>query len=104
MYAFRWVPPRHFRSRLKAKPFTSREESVYLAHHQLHPNNLFGDLHVIGPTAYREKYIEMLKAAPKDRKLHDPEKYNAARPSRERGLMGKANRMNIVDQNSDFSI
>ena len=32
MYAFRWVPPRHFRSRLKAKPFTSREESVYLAH------------------------------------------------------------------------
>ena len=104
MYAFRWVPPRHFRSRLKAKPFTSREESIYLAHKQLHPNNLFGDLHGIGPTAYREKYIEMLKAAPNDRKLHDPEKYNAARPSRERGLIGKANRMNIVDQNSDFSI
>ena len=64
--------------------------------HQLQPS-----LH---PTAYRQKYIEMLKAAPNDRKLHDPEKYNAARPSRERGLMGKANRMNIVDQNSDFSI
>ena len=60
----------------------------------------------IGPTAYREKYIEMLKAVPKDRILHDPEKYNAGRPNRERGLMGKANRMNIMDQNStnDFSI
>ena len=55
----------------------------------------------IGPTAYREKYIEMLKVAPKDRKLHDPEKYNTATPNRERGLIGKANRMNIMDQNSD---
>jgi hypothetical protein len=43
----------------------------------------------------------MLKAVPRDRKLHDPEKYNTARPNRERGLMGKANRMNIMDQNSD---
>jgi len=99
MYAFRWVPPRHFRSRLKSGPFTTREETVYLAHKQLHPNMMFGDLHGIGPTAYREKYIEMLNAAPNDRTLHDPEKYNHARPSRERGLMGKANRMNIMDQN-----
>ena len=59
------------------------------------------DLHGIGPTAYREKYIEMLKAAPNDRTLHDPEKYNTATPNRERGLMGKANRMNIMVQNSD---
>ena len=63
----------------------------------------------IGPTAYREKYIEMLKAAPNDRTLHDPEKYNPARPNRERGLMGKANRMNIMDNSdsdnkNDFSI
>ena len=43
----------------------------------------------------------MLKAVPKDRILHDPEKYNTTRPNRERGLMGKANRMNIMVQNSD---
>ena len=98
MYAFRWVPPRHYRSRLKAKPFTSREESVYLAHKQLHPNMPFSDLHGIGPTAYREKYIEMLKAAPNDRTLHDPQKYQQNRPTRDRGLIGKANRMNIMDQ------
>ena len=51
----------------------------------------------------------MLKAAPNDRTLHDPEKYNPARPNRERGLMGKANRMNIMDNSdsdnkNDFSI
>ena len=51
----------------------------------------------------------MLKAAPNDRTLHDPEKYSHARPNRERGLMGKANRMNIMDNSdsdnkNDFSI
>lgn len=97
MYAFRWIPPRHFRSRLKSSPYTSREESVYLAHKQLHPNMIFGGLHGMGPTAYREKYIEMLKAAPNDRTLHDPQKYSNPRPNRERGLMGKANKMNIME-------
>ena len=58
----------------------------------------FCDLHGIGPTAYREKYIEMLKAAPNDRTLHDPQKYQQNRPTRDRGLIGKANRMNIMDQ------
>ena len=52
----------------------------------------------IRPTAYREKYIEMLKAAPNDRTLHDPQKYQQNRPTRDRGLIGKANRMNIMDQ------
>ena len=51
----------------------------------------------MGPTAYREKYIEMLKAAPNDRTLHDPQKYSQPRPNRERGLMGKANKMNIME-------
>ena len=49
----------------------------------------------------------MLKVAPNIRILHGPQKYNHARPSRERGLMGKANRMNIMeysDSKNDFSL
>ena len=55
----------------------------------------------MGPTAYRQKYIEILKAAPNDRKLHDPQKYLRKKIDSGRGLMGKANRMNILYSNSD---
>ena len=39
----------------------------------------------------------MLKMAPNVRILHDPQKYNHVKSGRECGLMGKANRMNIME-------
>ena len=98
MYAFRWVPARFFRNQLKQNPFTSRQEAVYLAHKELSPNlndfKSFGKS--LGPTSYREKYIEMLMQAPNDGRLHDPIKYQKRDPQASRrssGLMKKVKGM-----------
>merc|ERR1719431_1139296 len=76
MYAFRWVPPRFFQSRLKAGPFPRREEAVYLAHKSLSPQITWSNEWCLSPKEYRQKYIEFLKQVPaNDRTLQDPAKY-----------------------------
>ena len=84
MYAFRHLPPRMFKNNLK-DGYTKREEAVYWAHKTLHPNStFFSDNAMMGPTAYREKYIEFLKAAPNDGTIHDGEKYRPKIPSQKK--------------------
>ena len=97
LYSFRHVSPRVFKGRLKGSPFTSREEAVYFAQHKLHPGGqgMFGNNMMIGPTAYRQKYMEILMAAPKDRTLHDPEKYKSKTPKYLKGLKGRLHKRNL---------
>ena len=99
MYAFRHLSPRIFKARLLGNPFTLREEAVYLAHSKLHPHGgAFCDNFMIGPTAYRQKYIEMLKEATKegnDQTLQDPEKYRTQTPKHLKGIRGQMYRRNI---------
>ena len=97
MYAFRHVPPRMFKNKLK-HTYTSREEAVYLAHRKLHPKYVFTDNIMIGPTAYRKQYNEIFMAAPNDWTLHEGEIYKSQNPTQPKGLKGRLHQMNIQNK------
>lgn len=75
MYAFRWVSPRCFRAKLASQPYTFKEEFIYFAQRELHPETYYHDNGRLNKLQYKQKFLEILQQAPKDTALQNPEKY-----------------------------
>lgn len=64
LYAMRWVQPRFFKNQMRNQVYTGRQEYIYFAHSQLHPNHMFDNNAMLRPAQYRKQFGDIVKKCP----------------------------------------